>query len=166
MLGSGSTNAAAASGGGITIDLGTDGSASFTYNSTTDEFLSNKDINANITGQVSDISNHTTTDLAEGTNLYYTQSRFDTAFGVKSTTDLTEGTNLYYTDARVDSNFATKTTTDLTEGTNLYYTDTRVRAAISATTGPAGYDSATGTFSIPANTTQVTEGSNLYYTDG
>ena len=124
MLGSGATNAAAANGGGITIDLGTDGSASFTYNSTTDEFLSNKDINANITGQVSDISNHTTTtDLAEGTNLYYTQSRFDTAFGVKSTTDLTEGTNLYYTQSRFDTAFGVKSTTDLTEGTNLYYTD-------------------------------------------
>jgi len=70
-----------------------------------------------------------------------------------------------YSSSDFDTDFAGKSTTDLTEGTNLYYTDTRVRAAISATTGPAGYDSATGTFSIPANTTQVTEGSNLYYTD-
>lgn len=44
-----------------------------------------------------------TDDIDEGdTNLYYTQGRFDTAFGNKTTTDLTEGTNLYYTDARVD----------------------------------------------------------------
>ena len=70
-----------------------------------------------------------------------------------------------YSSSDFDTDFAGKSTTDLTEGTNLYYTDTRVRAAISATTGAAGYDSATGTFSIPANTTQVTEGSNLYYTD-
>ncbi len=41
-----------------------------------------------------------TTNIAEGTNLYYTQARFDTAFGNKSTTNLSEGTNLYYTDAR------------------------------------------------------------------
>jgi len=147
VLGSGATNAAAANGGGITIDLGTDGSASFTYNSTTDEFLSNKDINANITGQVSDISNHTTTDLAEGTNLYYTQSRFDTAFGVKSTTDLTEGTNLYYTQSRFDTAFGVKSTTDLTEGTNLYYTDARVDSNFATKT-----------------TTDLTEGTNLYYT--
>jgi predicted RecA/RadA family phage recombinase len=147
VLGSGATNAAAANGGGITIDLGTDGSASFTYNSTTDEFLSNKDINANITGQVSDISNHTTTDLAEGTNLYYTQSRFDTAFGVKSTTDLTEGTNLYYTQSRFDTAFGVKSTTDLTEGTNLYYTDARVDSNFTTKT-----------------TTDLTEGTNLYYT--
>ena len=70
-----------------------------------------------------------------------------------------------YSSSDFDTDFAGKSTTDLTEGTNLYYTDTRVRAAISATSGAAGYDSATGTFSIPANTTQVTEGSNLYYTD-
>ena len=127
VLGTGSVNAGAANGGGITIDLGTDGSATFTYNSTTDQFVSNKDITANITGQVSDISNHTTTDLAEGINLYYTQARFDTAFSAKTTTDLTEGTNLYYTQSRFDTAFAAKDTDDLTEGsTNLYYSDARV----------------------------------------
>lgn len=46
-----------------------------------------------------------TDDIAEGgTNLYWTQERFNTAFGTafaaKSTTDLKEGDNLYYTDAR------------------------------------------------------------------
>ena len=57
------------------------------------------------------------------------------------------------------------TTDDLAEGSlNLYYTDTRVREAISATTGVAGYDSATGVFSIPSTTDHVTEGDNLYYT--
>lgn len=58
-------------------------------------------------------------------------SDFDIAFAAKSTTDLVEGTNLYYTTARADSDFdvrlATKTTDDLTEGsTNLYYTDEKV----------------------------------------
>lgn len=73
-------------------------------------------------------SGKSTTDLAEGTNLYYTQSRFDTAFGNKTTTNLTEGTNLYYTSARFDTAFSGKTTTNLTEGTNLYYTEARVSA--------------------------------------
>jgi hypothetical protein len=45
----------------------------------------------------------TTSNLAEGSNLYYTQARFDTAFTGKSTTDLSEGNNLYYTTARADS---------------------------------------------------------------
>lgn len=57
-----------------------------------------------------------------------------------TTTDLAEGTNLYYTTARADSDFdarlATKDTNDLTEGTsNLYYTDARAQAAITAGTG-------------------------------
>lgn len=42
----------------------------------------------------------TTTSIPEGTNLYYTQARFNTAFAAKSTTDLAEGTNLYFTNAR------------------------------------------------------------------
>ena len=32
-------------------------------------------IEGNVTGQVSDISNHDTGDLSEGTNLYFTQAR-------------------------------------------------------------------------------------------
>lgn len=42
-----------------------------------------------------------TTQITEGSNLYWLQSRFNTAFSAKSTTDLTEGTRLYYTDSRV-----------------------------------------------------------------
>lgn len=42
--------------------------------------------------------------LAEGsTNLYLTSSRFTTQFNTKTTTNLTEGTNLYYTDTRADA---------------------------------------------------------------
>jgi hypothetical protein len=68
----------------------------------------------------------TTSDLPEGTNLYWTQSRFDTAFALKTTTDLAEGTNLYYTQARFDTAFTLKSTTDLDEGSNLYFTTSRV----------------------------------------
>ena len=71
-----------------------------------------------------------TSNITEGTNLYYTDTRFDTRLATKSTDDLTEGTNLYYTTTRANADFdtrlATKTTDDLTEGTNLYYTDARV----------------------------------------
>ncbi len=70
----------------------------------------------------------TTTNISEGTNLYYTQGRFDTAFAAKTTTNLTEGTNLYYTQARFDSAFTAKSTTNLSEGTNLYFTTARVLA--------------------------------------
>jgi hypothetical protein len=98
----------------------------------------------------------TTTNITEGTNLYYTQARFDTAFAAKSTTNLTEGTNLYYTTARANSDFdtrlATKSTTNLTEGTNLYYTTARANS---------DFDTRLATKS----TTNLAEGTNLYYTD-
>lgn len=71
----------------------------------------------------------TTSNIAEGSRLYYTQGRFDTAFGLKTTSDLVEGSNLYYTSARFTSDFATKTTDNLAEGsTNQYYTAARAQA--------------------------------------
>ena len=41
-----------------------------------------------------------------------------------------EGSNLYYTDARFDSRLAAKSTSDLSEGSNLYHTSTRVNSLI------------------------------------
>lgn len=95
----------------------------------------------------------TTTNIAEGTNLYYTQARFDSAFAAKTTTNLAEGTNLYFTTARGDANFATnfatKTTTNLPEGTNLYFTNSRARLALSVTAGTGiSYNDGTGVFSL------------------
>ena len=57
----------------------------------------------NLDGTVDDISNHTTTNLTEGTNLYYTTARFDSDFNDNSTSNLSEGSNKYYTSARADS---------------------------------------------------------------
>jgi hypothetical protein len=74
----------------------------------------------NVVGQAGD---YTTSIVGEGTNLYYTQARFNTAFG-------------------------NKTTTDLAEGTNLYYTDARSRAAISENITGLEYSSASGIFSL------------------
>jgi hypothetical protein len=52
------------------------------------------------------------------------------------TTDISEGTNLYYTTTRFDDRLATKTTDNLTEGaTNKYFSDTLARGAFSAGTG-------------------------------
>ena len=102
----------------------------------------------------SDFATKTTTDLAEGDNLYYTTTRhdsdFDVRLGTKTTTDVAEGTNLYYTDTRFDTALGTKTTTDVAEGTNLYYTIQRVRDVINLVDaggdGSLTYDSATGKF--------------------
>ena len=49
----------------------------------------------------------TTSDIGEGSNLYFTTARVNTAVGNLSTSDLSEGANLYYTDARVASYLTT-----------------------------------------------------------
>lgn len=103
----------------------------------------------------SDLATKTTTDVAEGNNLYYTTARHDSDFDIrlvtKTTTNVAEGNNLYYTQARFDSAFNDKTTTDLTEGTQRYYTSARADSdAKRALTGGTGvtYAPATGTISI------------------
>lgn len=114
-----------------------------------------------ITGIEDDLSNNTTSDLAEGTNLYYTTARFDTAFTGKSTTDLSEGTNLYYTTARFDTAFSGKDTDDLTEGsTNLYFTtervDDQVDSLLTAGTNiTLTYDDTAGTLTIDGTDTDT-----------
>ena len=62
-------------------------------------------------------------------------STADTWLGTKDTGDLAEGSNLYYTDARADARATLRinaaTTDNIDEGsTNLYYTDARVDARI------------------------------------
>ena len=72
------------------------------------------DDNANTLSLSIDFSEFDTDNITEGSsNLFYTEGRFDTSFSGKSTTNLSEGTNLYYTttrantdiDARVDKAF-------------------------------------------------------------
>jgi len=81
-----------------------------------------------ISSKISDISNHDTDDLSEGsTNLYYTNARADT---------------------RADARIAAADTDDLSEGsTNLYHTTARARSSISAG-GDLSYNSSTGVMSI------------------
>jgi len=115
-----------------------------------------------ITGVEDDLSNNTTSDLAEGTNLYYTTARFDTAFSGKSTTDLSEGTNLYYTTARFDTAFSGKSTSDLSEGTNLYFTDERVddrvnNLLVAGTNITLTYDDTANTLTITGTDTTLSQ---------
>ena len=64
--------------------------------------------NANVANTVLSISNFTTANLAEGSNLYYTNARVISAVTPYLTTsNVVEGTNLYYTNARVLANLAT-----------------------------------------------------------
>ena len=133
------------------------------------------------TGANLDLSSKSTSDLQEGTNLYYTSGRFDSAFTGKSTTDLSEGTNLYYTDSRADARIAlqvgsnldlsSKDTDDLSEGTtNKYFTDERVddrvASLVVASTGISStYDDVANTLTIantaPDQTVAVTASNGL-----
>ena len=188
----------------------------------------------NLTGFVSRIDNFTTTNLVEGINLYYSNTRanlaidtrvnkpFIDALGVTAifassanvantvlsisnftTSNLAEGTNLYYTNARVYANVISllntkANVTDLTtanvveSASNLYFTNARVysnviallptlagtgisiaaNGQISAVTG--GTSSAFAERSNIANlvlslsnltTSNLSEGTNLYYTN-
>ena len=58
----------------------------------------------------------TTSNIAEGTHLYYTDARFDTRLTAKTTDNLTEGsTNLYFSNSLVDTRLATKSIDALTD---------------------------------------------------
>lgn len=154
-LASGAENAAAADSAGIHVD---GANADIYYDAATNTWNFNKDVkapNIDIDGNITVVGSITTTGGITGG---YTG--FDSDFAAKSTSDLSEGTNLYYTTARADSAFdvrlATKTTTNLTEGDNLYYTDTRARTAVNASqTGGDGaftYDLPTGIFTYEGPT--------------
>ena len=82
----------------------------------------------------------------------------------ESTTDLLEGTNLYYTTARWDSKMASADTDDLSEGSNnLYHTTARARAAISVA-GDLSYNSSTGVITFvndAGDISAVTAGTGL-----
>ncbi|MES2931065.1 MAG: helix-turn-helix domain-containing protein, partial [Patescibacteria group bacterium] len=72
-------------------------------------------------------------------------------FGTKSTSDLAEGSNQYYTLARFASALAGTTTDALAEGsTNQYYTNARARSALSAGSGIT-YSTSTGAIALNAS---------------
>tara|TARA_R100001163_G_C5067928_1_gene207468 strand:- start:4001 stop:5350 length:1350 start_codon:yes stop_codon:yes gene_type:complete len=118
--------------------------------------------------------NGDTDDVSEGsTNLYYTDARFNTAFGGKSTSDLSEGSNLYYTDARsraaisATGNISYNNSTGVISTTLTQYTDSDARGAFGY---GQGIDIAIdGTLSLDFtefDTDDLVEGSsNLFYTD-
>jgi len=105
----------------------------------------------------------TTTNVSEGTNLYYTDARFDTRLATKTTSDLTEGANLYHTSARVDARIALATANDLSDvsytagapidGHVLTYVNANSRwEAVAASGGGGGftYDGTKGAASFNA----------------
>ena len=111
---------------GIEVERGTSINKSLIWNETQDKWTVGSEtfvagtfegaLTGNVTGTVSDVSNHDTDDISEGsTNLYYTNARFDTQLATKDTADLTEGTNLYFTNARADARIALANLEDLAD---------------------------------------------------
>jgi hypothetical protein len=117
------------------------------------QIQANGQINSSITLTLDTLSPFlTTSNVSEGSNLYYTNARVNsfiqgnlaTKANVAdlTTANVSELTNLYYTNARVNSfiqgNLSTKanvadlTTANVSELTNLYYTNARVYANITA----------------------------------
>ena len=99
-----------------------------------------------------DISGKSTSDLSEGSNLYYTDARFDTRLTSKNTANLSEGTNLYYTDARVQTVIDSNSAGFITPSSSSALTNKT--GNISMFTNDAGYitsetDSQTLSFSNP-----------------
>jgi hypothetical protein len=87
----------------------------------------------NVTGFVSTISNFSTSNLVEGTQLYYTNARVDAHVDPKLTTaNVVELNNLYYSNDRVESYVNPKLTTAnvIESSNNLYYSNARVLSNI------------------------------------
>ena len=109
---------------------------------------------------IASLSNHDTGDLAEGTNLYYTDERVDDRIDAL----ITAGTGLTktYDDASntytLAFDFGEFDTGNVTEGSNLYYTNTRADARVNLQTG-ANLDLSS------KSTSDLSEGTNLYYTN-
>jgi len=150
-------------------DAGGDGSLA--YNSATGVFTYTGPSQAEVLAHISG-GTGITVDAAGEIALDFTDAGF-------TTTQVVEGTNLYYTTARANADFdtrlATKNTGDLTEGTNLYYTDARARASVSVTDtggdGSLAYNNTTGeiTYTGPSATevrAHFTGGTGVTITDG
>jgi len=110
-----------------------------------------------VTGTVSSIANHSSSDLSEGTNLYYTNDRADAriANAIKDEDNMASDSATHVPSqqsvkAFVEAQVATHDNTDeMTEGsTNLYFTNGRARTAVSVTDaggdGSLAYNSTSG----------------------
>ena len=121
--------------GGIEVERGDDLNVQLLWDETNDRWsVGSEDFKAatfignltgDVTGTVSSLLNHDTADLAEGSNLYWTEAR---------------GT------ANFNTNLALADTGDMAEGANLYFTNARARSAISVA-GDLSYDASTGVIS-------------------
>jgi hypothetical protein len=170
-----------------------DGSGNFSAGTITANLSGN--VTGDVTGTVSSLSNHDTDDLAEGSNLYFTNQRaldataaaYDAA-GAASTAQTNAQNYADSLASNYDAAGAASTaqtnaqnyadnlvngldTDDIEEGlSNLYFTNGRARNAVSGGTGIT-YNSADGIINVAANTydaygaASTAEGNAQSYTD-
>lgn len=119
----------------------------------------------------------TTSDLAEGSRLYYTQARFDSAFSAKSTSNLTEGSNQYFTEARaksaavVNSSSGSQTDQAMSVSAAKSYIDTADNARLkldgsAAMTGALNFSSTLSINQAGSAVISATAGQMLVFTRG
>jgi hypothetical protein len=161
----GATNKAAANGAGLTIDLGSDGTASMQYVSATDRVLFDKQIAGSFFSNAASNFSGGTVNLGSNSNVTITGGSSGQVLRTDGSGALTW----------VAQSSGPASTTDLTEGTNLYFTDARARSAISISdaSNTITYNSSTGvigyTNPIPSQTGFSgrylgTDGANLTWT--
>jgi len=134
---------------GLSVTRGSSTAKTFLWDETNDKWTVGSEtfvagtfegnLTGNVTGTVTSIANHDTGDLAEGSNLYFTDARAD----ARITAALIDEDNMVSNSetripsqqsvkAYVDSQVASKDNTDeITEGsTNLYFTNARADARV------------------------------------
>ena len=91
-------------------------------------------ITANLTGQVSDISNHSTTDLSEGDNLYYTTARHDSDTLAQVDSSYVQLRQIQYNTSNfTDSSFVTGLPISTFDNDRKYLDSTSAQVLIDAT---------------------------------
>ena len=93
-----------------------------------------------------------TLDIGAGLGINVNSDNIAVNMNAFSTTDLAEGANLYFSNARVNAFIQSSiTTTDIDEGANLYYTSSRANSAMDAyLVGGSGLTYSSGTFAVGA----------------
>ena len=148
-------------GGNLTADR------SFAVDGTVARTSTNLTAGAGLTGGGT-LASDRTFNVGAGTGITVNANDIEVDLSPFSTTDLSEGSNLYYTDARADArvnlqtgaslDLSSKSTSDLAEGTNLYYTDTRVESYLS---GGDGIDFASGVIDVDNTVVRLSDAQTI-----
>ena len=115
-------------------------------------------LTGNVTGTVSSLSNHSTSNVSEGSNLYFTNERAQDAVGGMFTGNTESGITVTYNDGDSTVDFSVGTLNQSTTGNAATATVLQTARTISGV-------SFNGSADITLNTSAITENSNLYYTD-